>query len=147
MVLKQARDIRTYGEVEAHAKPRVPCRRECRAARWVEEEVPGNVGSPANGQERGPSPGAEDGRTAKERGADELQAEVGRWSPTLQAEHNVVDGGYAEPYTVHEPLAAPRKPSHQHQPDRPEDANEDCDIHDFLPSSFDGVPAEYFKSF
>ena len=85
----------------------------------MEEEVPGNVGSPANGQERGPSPGAEDGRTAKERGADELQAEVGRWSPMLQAEHNVVDGGYAEPYTVHEPLAAPRKPSTSTSPIAP----------------------------
>jgi len=70
----------------------------------VEEEVPGDVGGEANGQEQGPAPDAEDGRTPKEHGADELQAQVARWSAAVQPEQDIGDGRDAQAYTVYEPL-------------------------------------------
>ena len=87
------------------------------------------MGGPAKRQESGPAPGAKDGSNAIESRADELQAEMARWSAALQAEHNVGDGGDAEAYAVHHQLAARSKePSDLHQRDGTEHANGDGDL-------------------
>ena len=125
----QARDIPADGEIEADTKPGIPDRRVCGSARRVEEEVPGHVSRPAHRHEHGPAPGADDGRTTIEHRADQLQAEVARWSAMVQGEGNVGDGGDAEAHAVHEHLATPREsPGQEHQPDRAENSDNDCDI-------------------
>jgi len=87
------------------------------------------VGRPANRQEHGPAPGAQDGRASIEHGADQLRAELARWSAMVQGEQNIGDSGNAESYAVHEQLATGRKrPSQEHQPDRTQDANNDRNI-------------------
>jgi hypothetical protein len=125
----QSRDVSTQEEVEADAEPRVPDWRERGATCMVEEEVPGYVGRPAQRQESGPAPKAENGNSTIEQGADDLDPEMVRWSPALQAQQNVGDGGEAEAHGVYQHLAAwSEPPGEKHQCNRSDDSNEDGDF-------------------
>jgi hypothetical protein len=86
---KQTRDVPTKEQVETHAEERVRGRRKRRAICIVEEEIPGHVNGPTKDKKGGPAPDAKHGSGAKERGTDELKAEMTGWSSALKAEQNV----------------------------------------------------------